>query len=102
MSKLTYGQRQKLPKSQFAIPSKAPESGSYPIDTANRARNALARVSQHGTPEEKKKVRSAVKRKYPAIGQGGERAGTSPEGIQGAKMQRFSRKGGKRSKRSKK
>lgn len=42
--------------------------GRYPIDTKNRARNALARVAQHGTPSEKKRVRAAVHRKYPSIG----------------------------------
>jgi len=32
------------------------------------ARNALARVSQHGSPTEKAKVRGAIHRKYPGIG----------------------------------
>src|SRR5699024_11412436 len=32
------------------------------------ARNALSRVSQHGSPAEKKRVRAAVRRKYPSIG----------------------------------
>lgn len=65
MAALTTAQRQRLRASQFAIPSRAPESGSYPIDTENRARSALARVSQFGTPAEKARVRRAVKRKYP-------------------------------------
>jgi hypothetical protein len=30
--------------------------------------NALARVSAHGTAAEKKRVRAAVKRKFPSIG----------------------------------
>lgn len=47
----------------FALPG-----GRYPINDANHARNALARVAQHGTPEEKAKVRAAVHRKYPGIG----------------------------------
>jgi hypothetical protein len=67
MSKLTSSARKKLPKSKFAIPKKAPESGSYPVDTENRARNALARVSQHGTPAEKAAVRAKVKREFPTI-----------------------------------
>lgn len=67
MGVLTTKQRKKLKTSQFAIPGKAPASGSYPINDATHARNALARVSQHGTPEEKKKVRAAVKRKFPSI-----------------------------------
>lgn len=60
MAKLTYGQRQDLPKGEFVFPAKR----AYPIDTENRARNALARSS--GKPEEGK-VRSAVYAKYPAL-----------------------------------
>ncbi len=67
MAKLSYAQRKRLKKSQFAIPSKAPESGSYPIDTENRARNALARVSQFGNAREKAMVRRRVHRKYPGM-----------------------------------
>jgi hypothetical protein len=68
MARLTYQQRKKLPKSQFAIPGRAPKPGSYPLDTANRARNALSRVSQYGSPAEKATVRAAVHRRYPNIG----------------------------------
>jgi len=63
MSELTYRQRKKLPKSSFALPGRR-----YPIDTINRGRNALARVSEFGTPAEKSAVRGAVHRKYPSIG----------------------------------
>lgn len=59
--------RKRLSKSQFAIPSKAPGSGSYPIPDRSHGQNALARVSQHGTPAEKKRVRAAVHRKFPAM-----------------------------------
>jgi hypothetical protein len=68
MAKLTSKARSKLKSSSFAVPSKKPGSGSYPIPDASHARNALARVSQHGSPAEKAKVRAAVHRKYPAIG----------------------------------
>lgn len=61
--KLTYHERQKLSDKEFAIPSER----KYPIDTANRARNALARVSRYGTPEEKHAVCHAVREHYPAI-----------------------------------
>jgi hypothetical protein len=61
--KLTAAKRKALPKSQFAIPSKK----AYPIDTPGRARDALARVAQNGTPAQKTTVRHAVKRKYPSI-----------------------------------
>ena len=66
MAKLTAAARKRLPKSTFAVPSK----DGYPINDKSHARNALARVSQHGTPAQKKQVRAAVKRKYPGIGQG--------------------------------
>jgi hypothetical protein len=68
MAKLTAAQRKRIPKKSFAIPEKAPGSGSYPIPDKSHARNALARVSQHGTPEEKARVRAKVRAKYPGIG----------------------------------
>ena len=65
MAKLTSGQRNALPSSDFAGPDR-----SYPINDANHARNALSRVSQYGTPAEKSRVRAAVSRRYPNIGHG--------------------------------
>jgi len=59
---ITAAKRKRLALSQFALPGRR-----YPIDTVRRARNALARVAQHGTPEERRKVRAAVKRKWPSI-----------------------------------
>lgn len=64
MATLTAKQRKRMSTSTFAIP----ESRSYPIPDESHARNALARVAQHGTPAEKKRVRAAVKRKFPNIG----------------------------------
>ena len=73
--KLTAGERQSLPKSDFALPGrgegpKGAGSGSYPIPDESHARNALSRVSQHGSPSEKATVRAKVKAKYPEIGAG--------------------------------
>lgn len=65
MAKLTTKARKSLSKASFAIPSKAPGSGSYPIEDAAHARNALARSS--GKPMAGT-VRSAVKAKFPNIG----------------------------------
>ena len=70
--KLSYKERQGLSKSQFALPGKGegPEGkqgGSYPIPDESHARNALARVSQHGSASEKAKVKSAVEKKFPDI-----------------------------------
>jgi hypothetical protein len=72
--RLTAHERQSLPKSDFALPGKGegPKgagSGSYPIPDESHARNALARVSQHGSSSEKSRVRAAVHRKFPDIEQ---------------------------------
>jgi len=61
--KLTYRQRQNLPKSAFAIPAKR----KYPIEDAAHARDALSRVSANGTPAEKKMVCKKVHRRFPMI-----------------------------------
>jgi hypothetical protein len=72
---LTAEDRADLPKKDFAIRSKADdaeekkESGNYPIPDESHARFALAMVAKHGTPEEKAKVRAAVHKKYPSIGE---------------------------------
>ena len=74
MAVLTAKARKKLPKSDFALPGKGegPQgkgAGSYPIPDRKHAANALSRVSQHGTPAEKKAVRAKVKAKYPDMGE---------------------------------
>jgi hypothetical protein len=65
MAKLSAAARKRIPKSQFAEPAKR----AYPIPDESHARNALARVSQHGSPSEKRQVKAAVKRRYPGIKQ---------------------------------
>ena len=79
MAKLTSGERKALPDSAFAVDG---NKRKYPINDKSHARNALARVSQHGSSTEKSQVRSAVKKKYPGII-------VSPEGIQGPKMKSY-------------
>src|SRR5215472_4613949 len=64
MSILTANQRNHLRRSEFAIP----ETRSYPIHDERHARNALSRVAQFGSAEEKARVRTAVHRKFPSIG----------------------------------
>lgn len=68
MAILSTSDRKSLGKSQFAIPGKAPGSGSYPIPDESHAKNALARVSQFGSSSEKAKVRAAVHAKYKQFG----------------------------------
>ena len=70
--RLTYKGRERMKKSEFAIPSEKDKEnpaghGAYPINDIEHARNALARVAQHGTPEEQAEVRRKVHAKYPSI-----------------------------------
>lgn len=68
MGMYSYAQRKKMPQSDFALPAKRESGkGGYPIADKNHARNALARVSQHGTQAEKKEVRAKVHARYPDI-----------------------------------
>jgi hypothetical protein len=66
VSKLTTKARKALPSKAFAEPGKR----AYPLNDANHARNALARVSQFGSASEKATVRAAVHQRYPDIGRG--------------------------------
>ena len=61
---LTTSARKKIAPGNFVFP----EQRRYPIHDEAHARNALARVSQFGSPSEKDAVRSAVHSKYPGIG----------------------------------
>ncbi len=79
MAKLTYKQRKKMPKKSFVFPKKKSKGnkagkGGYPIPDKAHARNALARVSQFGTPAQKAAVRRKVHAKFPDIGKGKKKA----------------------------
>ena len=63
MSKLTYKARESLKSTSFVYPKER----RYPIHDLAHAKNALARVSAHGTPTEKARVKAAVYRKYPEL-----------------------------------
>jgi hypothetical protein len=78
MAVLKAAQRQKMKSSQFALPGEGEGpggkgAGAYPVNDAAHARNALARVAQHGTAAEKKAVRGAVARKFPGISVSGKK-----------------------------
>ena len=62
---LTTRARKNLSAGEFVFPKER----KYPIHDKAHARNALARVSQFGSPSEQKAVRAAVHSKYPDIGQ---------------------------------
>lgn len=61
--KLSYSERMRLPERDFVFP----KSRRYPIPDESHARNALARVSQHGSEEDKRKVCEAVHKRFPEI-----------------------------------
>lgn len=61
---LSTAARNRLPTRSFALPGRR-----YPIADASHARNALARVSQYGTPAEQATVRRKVHARFPGIGQ---------------------------------
>jgi len=77
MARLSHSKRKSLPRRSFALPPRRSGKnktakgvrGRYPIHDKAHARNALARVAQHGTPSEKARVRAAVRRRYPSIKQ---------------------------------
>lgn len=64
MAKLTTATRKKIPTGEFALPGRR-----YPIEDEAHARNALARVSQDGTPAEQATVRRKVHKLFPGIGE---------------------------------
>lgn len=61
--KLTVKDRKAMPKADFALPKEK----AYPIENKAHARNALARVSEFGSPAEKSEVKAKVKEKFPSI-----------------------------------
>jgi len=78
MAKLSAASRQKMKPSSFALPGKGEGpggkgSGSYPINDESHARNALARVAQHGSSTEKATVRAKVAAKFPGIASSGKK-----------------------------
>lgn len=69
--------RRQIKTENFALPGRR-----YPIHDEAHARNALARVAQYGTADEKALVRRAVSNRYPGIGQGVEKMAMSRERAQ--------------------
>lgn len=63
MAELNAKKRKGLPDSDFALP----ETREYPIHDREHGANALSRVQQNGTPEERRKVKAAVCKRYPDL-----------------------------------
>lgn len=65
--KLNAKQRRALSSNEFAIPPQGARRGRYPIPDQAHAIAALARVDADGTAEEKRKVRAAIRKRYPNL-----------------------------------
>lgn len=70
---LTAKARQRMPRSDFAMPGKGDGqkgagSGSYPIPDKNHARSALSRAAANASPSEQATIRRKVHAKFPSIG----------------------------------
>ena len=60
--KMTAAKRRSLPASKFAL-----SKGHYPMDTKGRARAALSRISEFGSPAQVSKVRRRVHEAWPSM-----------------------------------
>ena len=63
MARLTAAQRKALPKSAFAVPSKAPGPGSFPMPDAAHAVAAKGRATQFASPAVQKRVDAKANKK---------------------------------------
>lgn len=66
---LTPAGRDRVKDKNFALSARQSDTGkpAYPIHDEAHARNAVARVQQHGSPEEKSEVFKDIARKYPGL-----------------------------------
>lgn len=62
MAKLDAAKRRKLPAKDFALVGRR-----FPIMDKGHAKAALARISEYGSPSEKKEVEAKVRKKYPGM-----------------------------------
>ncbi len=62
MARLTTAQRNRLPRSAFALSGRR-----FPVHDVPHARNALARASQFASPREQAIIKAKVRRKFPGI-----------------------------------
>lgn len=88
----TQGRREQMSSKNFAVPKGSgskPGKDQYRLDDPAHARNALARVQQHGTPAEQRAVQRKVAQKYPSIGNssggGSAKSGASSKSSGGSK-----------------
>jgi hypothetical protein len=81
VAKLTYQERKKMPKKEFALPGRRNKGkGGFPIPDKAHARAALqaaggARSGKPLPPAEAAEVRRKVHAKFPSLGKPGKKAG---------------------------
>ncbi len=63
MARLSAAERNKLPKSAFALP----EKDGFPVNDAAHAKAALSRGKQFASPDEQKRIVAKVKSKFPSM-----------------------------------
>jgi hypothetical protein len=96
-AELTEAARDKIAPKNFAISAKQSDTGkpAYPIEDHRHAANALARVDQHGSSQEKSEVYKDVASKYPDLARHSsvagvrdkvKHAGVTPEQLYGMRM----------------
>jgi 2-keto-3-deoxy-6-phosphogluconate aldolase len=68
MARLTAAQRKALPKSAFAVPSKAPGPGSYPMNDAAHVNAAKSMGAKFASPAVKAKIAAKAKKKGMPVG----------------------------------
>jgi len=61
--RITYAKRKRMRSSSFALPRER----KYPVIDKSHGKNALARVEQHGTTQQKRIVRRKVHAKFPSL-----------------------------------
>lgn len=83
MAVLSSAQRRRLPSSSFAVPSKAPGPGSYPMPDRAHAGNAKSRAAQFASPSVKAAVNAKANR---ILGKGKKRKKMTPREIDDSKQ----------------
>jgi hypothetical protein len=73
-------QRRAVSAKDFAIPPQGAHRGRYPIPDQAHAMEALAKVEADGTADEKRKVRAAVRKRYPNLPSGQAESGQAESG----------------------
>lgn len=81
--------RKALPKSDFAIPEKAPGPGSYPMPDQSHAESALSLGARHASSDELARIKRKARSRFPGMNVGKMHGGRTP-----SRLDRSPRKAG--------